>query len=272
MLPIRPILLAILLFILFPGCSSDTPPGRAGSGRLSDPTVPESWVTPQWSPAWWTVLADVHDFVPTERWDALDTAWMVEKARTDLEEWGPKNQNPSEHMLSGLWRLGLLRPEVMAAVDELGGEAVWPLDPKLRLVAWEPRIMCWRRDHPEDGALEAKLAESWQAAVAVDSIRTAGRVIRAYELCVGSPVPESLRAEAHAMVSDELADIDRNYHIDEGLLVLLESFGVPEGVDLKPVLAAVRRRYDELEDAVIPLPAPYDLHLACLRLSRLMAR
>ena len=263
----------LLLLAFLVACDSRTPPVPGGTD-LSDPTVPETWVEPRWSPAWWFVLADVSDFVGPERWSALDTAWMEEAARTDLAEWGPSNQNPSEHMLSGLWRLGLLREEVLAAIAELDREVVWPLRPGRSVVAWRPRIERWLRTREaKDPKVELwrELKRSFDEAVTVGDPELAGRVVLAYDTWLGRAAADSHSEEARALVRKELASIDRNYHIGDGLLVLLEFYGIPDAVDLEPVLAAVRRRYRELADETVPLPTPYDLHLACLRLERLMA-
>jgi hypothetical protein len=269
----RAAVIALALTAVLFGCNSEP---SSDLPDLTDPTVPESWVAPQWSPSYWFVLADVREFVGEVRWAALDTAWMEEKARADLARFGPKNQNPSEHMYSGLWRLGLLREEVMAAIAEQDGEAGWPLDtPGNRLqYAWRPRFARWVRAQGDDlsiTALGARLGASWKAAKKAGDPTVFARVVETIDTSIGREAADVLRPAAEEIVRESIASIERG-HLPRGVVFLLERFGVPEGVDLEPVLDAIRARYGEFADEVIPLPHPYDLHLQCLRIARLMER
>jgi hypothetical protein len=58
----------------------------------------------------------------------------------------------------------------------------------------------------------------------------------------------------------------------DAVLDLLERYGVPAGVDVHGLARTVRERRDELANAVIPLPHPYDIELAVLRFERLLAQ
>ena len=86
-------LLLTIALVLLAGCRVE---------RSLDPQAPESWVKPWTSPVFWAVWADVHDYVGPERWAALDTSWMEERARADLAALTPKDDYADEYLLSGL--------------------------------------------------------------------------------------------------------------------------------------------------------------------------
>ena len=79
--------------LVLAACGSDSPepavppapdvPPAPSSSRL-DPAVVETWIQPERFKGFWTIYADVRDFVGEERWARLDTAWMPESAKRTL--------------------------------------------------------------------------------------------------------------------------------------------------------------------------------------------
>lgn len=285
--PARPGVLLMTL-ALFVGCGSEsaTPPRPRAPDvpplwRL-DPAVPESWVKPERWRGYWTIWADVRDFVGKERWKSLDTAWMARRAREDLATVTPEDDYDDIFILSGLWRLGMLREEVLRALRDREPEAGWPLvaSDRSRDTGWRVRIQRWLRARPEnerESALAEKLEATWKEAVTAADPKLASRVLEAREIWLGErTAPPAFRPDVERMVRKSLDAYLREYGRDwrygrppVGVIALMERFGAPEGVDLGKVAAAAAHYYTEVADAVMPLPHPYELNLRVQRLQRL---
>jgi hypothetical protein len=286
---LRPTLATALLAVLLAGCGPEPV-----EPEPSEPTLPprlrletavaESWVKPESWRGYWTIYADVRDSVGEQRWAALDTAWMAERARADLATVTVEDDYDDEFILSGLWRLGMLRAEVLEVFARREPEAAWPLfTPDRRLgVGWRPRIARWFRARPADerkAALAEKLQETWKQAVAAADLKLAARVLEVRQTLLGEEAaPADLRPTVEKMVREYLGVYLREYEKDWrdgrpriGVIRLMEWFGVPDGVDLDAVVAAAQHYYRETFGAVIPLPHPYGLNIRVQRLQRLQA-
>ncbi len=268
--------------VLLAGCGSKTSGHTDAAQSQRDLAEVESWVKPQRWPGYWTIWADVRDVVGAERWAALDTSWMEERARFDLAAVDSEDDYGDLFVLSGLWRLDLLREEVLAAFAAREPDVVWPLvaGERGRGHGWRLRVERWVRAQPDEGrdaALTARLDETWNDAVAVADLSVAARLLEARGTRLrGVRAPPELRTAVERLVRASLDEYLREFEQDwrdgrppRGVIALMERFGVPSGVDLEAVVAAAERYDRELTDAVIPLPHPYDLHVRVLRLQRL---
>jgi hypothetical protein len=207
---------------------------------------------------------------------------MAQRARADLETVTTEDDYDDIFILSGLWRLGMLREDVLRVHAEREPEAAWPLVTPDRSLGtgWRLRIEHWLRARPEEereSALAKQLEVTWKEAVAAADITLAARVLEVRQTWLGeTTVPAAVRVDVERMVRESLAAYLRAYEKDWrdgrpplGIIGLMERFGVPDGVDLDTVVAAARHYYHETFGSVRPVPHPYDLHVRVQRLQRL---
>jgi hypothetical protein len=279
----RSALLFSVVALAASGCRTDGLSQSVSSEAKPEPEVvrPESWVRHQSSPIFWSIWADVRDYVGEEKWAALDTSWMPARARRDLVTVTAKVKYADRYVLDGIWRLGLEREAVLRKLAEKEPEAEWPLSSSPRGVsaAWRPRLERWLRAQPKaiaESRLREELAVAWHEAIAARNPNLAGIVVAATEHWVGPDDTERLRPAAQDLARDALRELEsrgradwRDAGIGPGLLLLLERYGVPPGVDLSAVVTAAQRYCREMVDESIPLPHPYDLELLTLRVERL---
>lgn len=140
----------------------------------------------------------------------------------------------------------------------------------------------WFRAQPKEQAearLRKKLDLVWRESLAAKNTNQAGIVVEATRRWLGSAAAESLAPAALELAREALRSLEergradwRDAGIGPGLLLLLETYGVPADVDLTAVARAARRYYREMADESIPLPHPYNLELETLRIERLRDR
>ena len=162
-------------------------------------------------------------------------------------------------LLSGIWRLGLLRNQVLEVLAAREPTPRWPLFTPDRRASpeWRLRVELWRRTQPEGKAeanLRAKPEAAWREAVAAKDTKLAGRVAEATPTWIGTEAADALASDAQTLARDVLvtkearAAARRDVGLDDGLLYLLERFGVPEGMDITTVAAATQRYYEKMRD------------------------
>ncbi len=244
------------------------------------------------SPVWWWIWAETRDYLGEAEWKSIDVSWMPARARTDMQEATPEWHYHQAYMLAGLWRLELERDAVLKFLWARDDEAAWPLStPSKRFplggmggdaVLWRPRMERWYRAQPKAEAAEnlrAKLAESWQEALASKNVRLAATVAQAMDERLGRESTDALAAEALGLIRETVALWEaqgrkdpRDFSAGRLPIALMERFGVPEPVNLTMLIDPARRQEESLGREPIPLPHPYDLRLQNLRLQRLLKR
>jgi hypothetical protein len=282
-------------------CTSPVPRLVFGEAPPQSVSSPKTWVRwrPHHSPILWWIWADVRDYLGEDEWKSIDVSWMPASARADLA--GARADLAKVHatwryqdscLVGGLWRLDLEREAAIDLLAAHDGDVVWPLAtpdmkrPRFlmgdRPFLWRARLERWYRAQPAGEAeksLRTKLAEAWREAVTSKDAGLAATVVQAMDERFGRESAEALAPEALGLIRETLAGIEermrtrRVYVFSHELPIdLLERFGVPEQVDLKPFVDGTRRRAAELSGEPIPIPHPYDIELLILRLQRLQDR
>ncbi|MBL9087288.1 MAG: hypothetical protein JNM10_09105 [Planctomycetia bacterium] len=191
-----------------------------------------------------------------------------------------------EFLVGGLWRLDLEREAALRLLSAHDGDAAWPLTKPEKGrgfdLLWRPRLERWYLAQPVGEAaknLRAKLAESWREAVASKDARLAETVVDAMDERLGREPGEALASEARGLIRETISVLEACVRARPGCVFsydlpvgLMERFGVPEQVVLKPFVDGTRHRAAELAGEPIPFPHPYDLDLLILRLERLPDR
>jgi hypothetical protein len=246
---------------------------------------------------WW-IWSEVRAYLGADEWKSINLSWMpararadLARARADLERTHARWQHDDSSLVGGLWRLGLEREAALELLSAHDGEAVWPLStpgtrPRSlmdgRDPLWRPRLERWYRAQPAGDAakrLRAKLAETWREAVASKDAGLAAAVVEAMDERFGREPADAWAPEAVGLVRETLSAIEERIRARPGCVFssdlpigLLERFGVPEAVDLRPFVDGARRRSAELNAAPVPVAWMYEADLLVLRLQRLPER
>jgi hypothetical protein len=272
------------------------PPDRV----VERPDSPKTWVyeSRHHDPTMWWIWSDVRDYLGEDQWKSINVSWMPARARADLARartelgrtharWGYNDSR----LVGGLWRLDVEREAALKLLSDHDGEAVWPLstpDKRPRFLMddrpflWRQRLERWYRAQPVGEAaksLRAKLAETWRKAVASKDAGLAATVVQAMDERFGRESAEGLGPEALGLIRETLSGIEERIRARSGYVFsdelpigLMERFGVPEHVDLKPFVDGTRRRAAELSAAPVPSWWRYDADLLVLRIQRILDR
>jgi hypothetical protein len=280
---------------------AEPPPPPPPPARVVErPESPKTWVreSGHYFPILWWIWSEVRAYLGEDDWTSLELSWMpararadLTRARADLERTHATWDYQDSCLVGGLWRLDLEREAALKLLSDHDGEAVWPLstpDKRPRFLKdgrdylWRPRLERWYRAQPAGEAaksLRVKLAETWREAVASKDAGLAATVVQAMDERFGRESAEELTPEALGLIRETLSGIEelraRRPHLvsnDDLPIGLMERFGVPEQVRLKPFVDEARRRAAELSAAPVPVSWMYDADLLVLRLQRILDR
>ncbi|WP_145183012.1 hypothetical protein [Planctomycetes bacterium Pla163] len=272
------------------------------------PVDPLDWVAPDAHLVLWSLWPDVRELVGASAFDAHTAGWLEAEARADISGIDLGNDYVGEFVIAGVARLGLV-PDAIEAVFVDAGIAPDRSGLESRLEPhWRVQFARFARAHPQRAREELEAA--WTRAVAANDLELVaacielarGEVVGYDPFVFEGPTGHMDQADRARVdgASDSAAPLGAgddhtpsSLWSDEacrdtcrdlvwfvtgrggdtsGVLDLLERYGVPADVDLAELARITRERRDELADAVIPLPHPYDLELAVLRYERLLAR
>lgn len=274
---------ALAVVLLGASCVRTTPPRPA--------VDPLDWVAPDARLVLWSLWPDVRELVGEEAWAAHTDGWIESEALTDLASIELGDDYVGEFVVAGIHRLGLAPDAIATVLAEVervpSSSGLERVNVNWRAEAhWRALFARWAAAHPD--RVQSELDRAWSSAHANGDLWLLAACL---ELTRGevpgfdpngfaprdADAPSSLWSDSAA--ADIAADLLR-FHAQEWVergaskpvLDLLERYGVPDGVELVELADLARARRNEFDNAVIPLPHPYNLELAVLRYEQLLAQ
>lgn len=260
--------------------------------RPSKPAVPTTdpytWVRPDGHRALWGVWADLRDLAGEEAWEARGYDWLERKALDDLGSIDDDQTFLDPFVIGGVHRFGLADEQWRAMLVKFEPEQPEDggLTERLR-DHWRARWVRWADERVaagEERAVVEALARAWQRAFDEDDLALFGACAELARGDVPGFDPRALdgwdesgwdedeaRQLAHDLLGWHAQRWSERFAFD-AVLDLIEAYGVPESIELEPLLQLARDRHEELWDATIPLPHPYDVELAVVRFELLVER
>lgn len=261
------------LLALPPSCS-DPPP-------MPSPLDPLSLVDPEETYPPWELWADVREMVGAAAFDGATRDWLPGRAAEALAAAGPPDQE--ERLYGALWRLGLERDALLAALESAGTPREFPLADSHPPRHWRVLLEHWFRDGsavPRSVRYSQAFAEAWggDPAVQLADPRLIERFLSAHP---EYPVlyPEWDTVPWRCGGGDRVVWIDVPFvltaqqpdefgHIEVGsVLWLLEQGAPPAAFDLIALEELTRARLAELQSGTVPT-----IHVDVARLRHERAR
>jgi hypothetical protein len=237
----------------------------------------------------WGLWAEVREVVGERAFDAATADWLPARAAAALAAAGPPDRK--EWLYDGLWRLGVLREELLEELAAAGTPREFPLGDRHPPRHWRVLLEHWMPDGIGDQRsthVATAFAQAWDSLgfSRVDDPRVARRLLssvsRSQPLVVdwrhqpwifGTSVagrPVTITVDVPAILSSTDLDGLVGEEMD-AVLWLLEQGPLPEEFDLRQLEETARKRVRELERGTVPTVTVDEARLRHERARRLVA-